>query len=132
MIGGNYSKIARVGLAALAIAGTYGAVSACSVGTNEPSWSAAGTNSGGTPVLGASGSSSSTAAGSGNVLGTSGSSTGNGGSGTVASAGSTGSETAGASGSGTGGAIVPLCTTKIAMKTPGIASFESYDGTTAA
>jgi len=63
-------------------------------------------------------------AGSGTVVG-------NGGAGTTPTAGTTGTGTAGAP-SGGAGAIVPLCTSKITMQSPSIASFETYDGTTAA
>jgi hypothetical protein len=125
------SGVNRKRFVALGLFGVCSAVSACSSGTgNDPAPGAAG--SGSEPVVGASGTTG-TSAGSGNVLGTSGSGTSAGGTGTVAAAGTTGTvATAGAAGSGGGGPIVPLCTTKVTMQTPGIASFETYDGTTAA
>ncbi|MES1182237.1 MAG: hypothetical protein ABUL60_00405 [Myxococcales bacterium] len=106
-----------------------GGISACSVATNEPTTGSAG---GGNGQVSGTGGSASTGAGSGSVLGSSGSGTNTGGSGTVGAAGTTGTVTTAGAGGGSTGAIVPLCTTKAVMQTPGIASFETYDGTTAA
>lgn len=128
MIRFNGLGIARLRWVALTTFAVCGTISACSVATNDPSTGAAG--SGNDPVLGTSGTTT-TAAGSGNVLGSSGSGTGAGGTGMVGAAGTTGTVSTAGTAGGSSGPIVPLCTTKVKMQTPSIASFETYDGTTA-
>jgi hypothetical protein len=112
------SSIDRVILAALCGAGVCGAISACNASATEPSPAPSGT-----------GASSGSASGGAGTLPSAGSGTLAGSGGAVSPSGGTG--TAGAAAGGAG-AIVPLCTNKITMQSPTIASFESYDGTTAA
>lgn len=108
--------------ALLGVAGLCGVLAACSTATNDPVQEGGGGNG---PVNVA-GSNTQLAGTTG--LGTAGSTVGSGG---VATAGSgSGTPTAGtpAAGGTAGGAIVPLCTTKVTAQTPMIANFESYDG----
>jgi hypothetical protein len=112
------------------LAGVCGAITACSVATDPaPSSSSNGASP---PTAGGNANGS---GGAGTVLPLAGSGTAVGNAG---SAGSATTPTAGAGGgsagapSGGAGAIVPLCTSKVTVQTPSIASFESYDGTTAA
>jgi len=122
---------ARAGIASpvlIALSGVCCASAACSTATDpEPNSTANGASS---PV--GTGGSPSTSGGAGTMLPLAGSGTvvGNAGTSTSPTAG-TGSGTAGTA-SGGAGAIVPLCTTKVTVQTPSIASFETYDGTTAA
>jgi hypothetical protein len=112
----------------LALGAVCGAFTACSTATDpEPSSSSNGASS---PTT--AGGSNGGSAGSGTTLPLAGSGpvVGNGGVGTTPSAGA-GPGTAGVASGGTA-AIVPLCTTKVTVQSPSIASFESYDGTTAA
>lgn len=126
MIRNARSTIARSIL--LALAGACGAATACSVAT-DPEPSSTGT-SGSSPI--GTGGSPSTSGGAGTALPMAGSGTvvGNAGSASTPTAGA-GSGTAGTS-SGGAGAVVPLCTTKVTVQSPTIASFETYDGTIAA
>jgi hypothetical protein len=118
------SSIDRVILAALGGASVCGAISACNATGTEPETSGTDSNStSGSASGGAGAGSVPPGAGSAAVAGSAGTVTPSGGAGA-------GSGAAGAA-MGGAGAIVPLCTTKVTMQSPTIASFETYDGTTA-